>query len=75
MLMKHDLYVIQLNVIFRVFNNFKLNFRCVPSVDGNTWKKILEILTFISTAMTSDKFTKATGDAIFFKYVTDVNKL
>jgi hypothetical protein len=58
MFMKHDLYVIQLNVSFRVLNNCKLNDRCVPSVNGNTMEKILDVLTFISTAMIGEKFYK-----------------
>jgi hypothetical protein len=58
MFMRHDLYVIQLNVSFRVLNNCKLNDRCVPSVNENTIKNNLEFLTFISTAMIGDKIYK-----------------
>ena len=45
MFIRHDLYIIQLNVTFRVLHNCKLTDSCVSSVNENNGKKILEILT------------------------------
>ena len=59
MIMRHDLYVIQLNISFRLLNNCTLNDRCVPSVNGNTMRKNPGRLTFISKAMIVNKFYKS----------------